>query len=71
MSKGLILLNKDYSISYCKMKNLPMDLNPKKTAWVMLPILGNEEGMQKFLVLKAKNLITHFKSCVIRISLSY
>lgn len=24
MSKGLILLNKDYSISYCKMKNLPM-----------------------------------------------
>lgn len=66
MPKGLILLNKDYSISYCKMKNLPTDLNPKKTAWVMLPILGNEEGMQKFLVLKAKNLITHFKSCVIR-----
>ena len=51
MPKGLILLNKDYSISYCKMKNLPTDLNPKKTAWVMLPILGNDEGMQKFLVL--------------------
>lgn len=65
MPKGIILLNKDSTISYCKIKHLASELNLKKTSYVMLPVFPNN-GMQRFLVLDSKHLITRFRKAVIR-----
>lgn len=65
MAKGLILLNKDFSVSYCKMKNLKEEVSPKKTKYLLLPIFSAND-MQKFLVLNTEHLITHFTKAKIK-----
>ena len=65
MPKGIIILNKDSTISYCKMKHLASELDPKKSSYAMLPIFQKNE-MQRFLVLNTKHLITQFRKAVVR-----
>ena len=64
MPKGLILLNKDFTISYCKLKKLNEELNVKKSIYALLPIFESNE-MQRFLVMNTRHLITTFRKAVI------
>lgn len=64
MSKSIILFKDFFEMESIKIKKIK-DLNLKHVKYVMLPIYSNSE-IQKFLILNAKNFITHFKKCIIK-----
>ena len=65
MQKGCIFLNKNYSISYCKIKHIHQNLNIKNTEYILFPIFDTTE-IQRFLVLKSNHFITNFKKATIK-----